>query len=146
MHHSYKHGLTNHPLYQTWYSMVQRCTNKRWHNFSNYGGRGITVCERWLDVRSFVRDLPPRPPGMTLERKNNNGPYNRRNCVWATRKVQLRNKRTNRLIRFRGRTQTIAGWAEELNLPYGKLYNRVATHGWTMRRAIAAPFRKSPAK
>ena len=91
------HGLHDHPLYDTWSTMVRRCTqptNPKWHR---YGGRGIRVCDRWLDVRAFVEDIEkmigPRPEGMSLDRwPDNDGNYEPGNVRWATAGEQTANR------------------------------------------------------
>lgn len=95
------HGLRHHPLYDIWRSMIRRCTNPKHRSYPNYGGRGITVCENWLPqnggVRAFVKDieghLGPRPEGMSLDRIDNNGPYETWNLQWATDQMQQSNRR-----------------------------------------------------
>ena len=79
--------------YTAWDSMVRRCTNTRNSRFGDYGGRGITVCERWLKFENFLADMGERPPGLTLDRRNNDGNYEPGNCRWATRKQQQVNRR-----------------------------------------------------
>ena len=79
--------------YQIWCTMRQRCNNPRDSSFKYYGGRGIRVCERWNDFRNFLADMGPRPPGLTLDRINNDGDYEPSNCRWATVKEQMNNKR-----------------------------------------------------
>lgn len=91
-----KHNLTNtnRKMLNVWNSMMQRCNNKNSDAFVNYGGRGITVCERWANPLNFVDDmLPTYKEGLSIDRINNNGNYEPSNCRWATKKVQQRNRR-----------------------------------------------------
>ena len=91
------HGLSKHPLYQTWNSMLKRCYQPGVRNYADYGGRGIEVCQRWRGpdgVQNFISDMGPKPtPGHTLERKDNDGHYEPGNCCWATDEEQQRNRR-----------------------------------------------------
>lgn len=94
-----KHGATTNREgkfgYWSWTAMIQRCTNPKHLHFSNYGGRGITVCERWLNsFENFLADMGPRPDGLTIERRNNYLGYFKSNCRWATRKEQMANLRS----------------------------------------------------
>jgi len=84
---------TKHPLYKTWEGMIDRCRRVTASNYERYGGRGITVCQRWHDFWLFVEDMGERPNGHTLERKNNNLGYSPDNCIWATASEQMRNRR-----------------------------------------------------
>lgn len=95
MFEGYTH--VRHPLYDTWQGMKTRCTNQNHIHYKNYGGRGITVCDEWVDTfEQFVRDMGDRPEGYTLDRRNNNGNYTPDNCRWATILEQNRNRRNSR--------------------------------------------------
>ena len=88
------HGLTYHRLYKTWKSMMQRCNNQGIATYKYYGGRGITVCDEWLDVRNFIEDMYPTfKEGLTLDRIDVDGNYEPSNCRWVTTTVQGRNTR-----------------------------------------------------
>lgn len=105
-----RHGLgvkRMNPEYECWSSMLARCRRPSHKNFAQYGGRGIKVCERWLNFENFVSDMGERPAGYSLDRINTNGNYEPSNCRWANKYLQAQNKRTARIIWFRGAPRSI---------------------------------------
>jgi hypothetical protein len=129
-----KHGFTangkRHKLYGVWVTMRNRCSNPKNPAYSRYGGRGIKVCERWEhSFENFFADMGPCPPGMTLDRKDNNGDYSPENCKWATRKEQANNRRDNRLLTFNGKTQSLAKWSDEIGLSQHAIWGRLKCGG-----------------
>jgi hypothetical protein len=140
------HGMADSPEYRVWCHVLARCGTATDAAYDNYGGRGITVCDRWLTFTNFYADVGPRPsPQHTLERIENDGNYEPGNVRWATRKEQNRNKRNNRLLTFNGRTQCIAAWAEEIGITWAALRARLRL-GWSVERALTpGDHRRTPA-
>ncbi len=122
-----RHGMTNTPTYRSWSAMITRCTNHNRNGASNYIGRGISVCERWLNsFEYFLKDMGERPDGKTLDRfPNQNGNYEPGNCRWATIKEQGNNTRRCRIISYNGKTQNITQWATELGVSQFTLFDRL---------------------
>ena len=119
------HGMTKTRTYKTWNGIIQRCLNSKNSSYHHYGGRGITVCNRWLKFENFYVDMGDRPDDMSIDRIDNDGNYEPDNCRWATQKEQTRNARSNRLILYNGETKTMVEWSETLGLSYATITNRV---------------------
>lgn len=135
-----KHGLKQHPVYQVWKGMRKRCNNPNEPGWKNYGGRGITICERWESAANFIADMGERPKGMTLERIDNTLGYSPENCKWATMKEQSLNKRNNRNLTFDGRTQCHKHWARELGIARRTLDERLIKY--PIEIALGTPKRR----
>lgn len=179
------HGMSGTPEYKTWQSMRDRCQNPKAEQYSNYGERGIQVCERWNDsFENFYQDMGARPaPNLSIDRREVNGDYEPGNCRWADSKTQSNNRRTNKyhcfqgemltvsevarrldipvatlsarlrygytfdeatskethrqLFTHAGQTKNLGEWAKEIGMPYGKLYSRIVTMGWSFDKAIS---------
>lgn len=135
------HGLTKSREYRAWVHMRTRCNNPKHRAYPYYGGRGITVCERWMNsFVVFLADMGPCPPGHWLDRKESNLNYSPENCKWSTPQEQQNNRRDNILLTFQGRTQSEAMWERELGFRPKTINNR-RRHGWPTERAIATPVR-----
>lgn len=137
-----KHSHTTHksssPTYKSWHMMKQRCLNKNYNQFADYGGRGITVCDRWLQFENFLADMGARPDGKTLDREDNNGNYEPGNCKWSTRKEQQSNRRACHWIELDGERKTLSQWAETLGIKPHSLLHRFKK-GWSVKRALTTP-------
>lgn len=140
---SITHGATaggkKNPTYRIWKGMRQRCRNQNDKiNWPKYGGRGIKSCRRWEKFENFLADMGEQPPGLTLERKDNNLGYSKENCIWADKTQQANNRRTSRFLTFNNRTQTIAQWRKETGLYRHAIYQRL-DRGWSVEEALTTP-------
>jgi hypothetical protein len=119
--------------------MWSRCTNPNQEGYKDYGGRGITVCDRWSSFENFIEDMGVRPDGtFEIDRENNDLGYFPGNCRWTTRKVNCRNTRKNVFLTHNGKTQTVLAWAEEVGIAYHVLARR-ARSGWSDEAVILTP-------
>ncbi len=139
------HGATKRSVrkdsheYWIWNMIIQRCTNPKVKNWMDYGGRGITVCDRWLVYENFIADMGKRPtPGHSIERKDNDAGYSLDNCRWATKPEQAKNKRNNRFIELFGRRQHLAEWAREYGVDHTLIISRLS-RGWSDIDAVTKP-------
>lgn len=93
-----KHGYEGSRTYTSWRSMLRRCTNPKSDNYHRYGGRGITICERWHKFDNFLEDMGERPEGLELDRTNNEGNYEPSNCKWVTKSANALNRRKRPIL------------------------------------------------
>lgn len=135
---NYKHGNGHSRLYHIWDKMRQRCYNPKDPKYSRYGARGITVCPEWSNFQVFYEWAITNgyADNLTIDRRDNDGNYCPQNCHWATAKEQANNKSNNKMITYCGKTQTLAQWADELQIPYLKLRNRLYNLNWTVAEAF----------
>lgn len=142
-----KHNLSRTTEYNIWHNMKQRCYVTDHPRYDDYGGRGIKVCDTWLnDFMSFLKDMGNRPSEeYSLDRKDNNGDYCKDNCKWSTQKEQNRNKRSNVLLTYNNETKTLPEWAEISNIPYNTLKRRIL-RGWSDEKTLTTPVRKWPSQ
>lgn len=132
--------ISRKPEYKSWQHLKSRVLNTRDPDYPNYGGRGITVCERWLGKGGFLNFLTdmgkrPDPKRRTVERINNNGNYEPGNCEWITNEAQARNRRSNVVVTYNNRSQILVDWVNELGLDYSRVQQRLLA-GWPVERAF----------
>jgi hypothetical protein len=123
-----KHGQSGHHMsstYRIWKGMLTRCRNPSATGYVDYGGRGITVCDRWLKFENFFEDMGERPEKMSIDRIDHNKGYSKENCRWATDQQQRLNMTRNKRITAFGKTLCVSEWARELNIPASTIYWRL---------------------
>ena len=132
------HGLRRSPEYISWHHLKDRCRNPNNPAFGSYGGRGITMDPRWEVFENFFYDMGPKPPGTSIDRRDNNQGYCKENCRWATQTEQVRNRSNTRRYGAFGRWLTLAEWSEELGVHPNTLQTRIR-NGWEVSRALSTP-------
>jgi len=132
-------------LYNTWTLMRSRCCKVRNPDYPSYGGRGVQVCERWLNsFTAFQEDMGPKPgASYTIDRIDVNGNYTPENCRWATRKEQARNRRDNVFVSYEGETLCLTNWSERFGVAARDIKRRLYL-GWSIERALREPSRMLP--
>lgn len=137
---STKHGNWQHPLYHVWDHMMQRCYNPKSERYYAYGARGITVCDRWHDLNSFIHDMYPSfSPGLQIDRIDNDKGYSPENCRWASRGAQQLNTTRSLKITYQGKTLCLSEWSRLLGISYGTLWERLTILKWLPERAFTIP-------
>lgn len=135
------HGLMGTRAHACWKSMKARCLNPLETGYKYWGGRGITICEKWLTFEGFFEDMGEAPEGMTIGRRDNDGNYEPGNCRWETQVQQQRNRRSNRRLSWRGETLCVSEWSERLGISRRTIQSRLAD-GWDTERSLATPARR----
>jgi hypothetical protein len=135
-----KHGFSKNNMYYRYRAMIRRCYDPLHKEFHNYGGRGIKVCDRWLNsVENYMEDMGEAPFYMaSIDRIDNDGDYFKENCHWATKKEQSINRRTTKMIEFNGESLCLADWARKLGFDKQVVQKRLK-RGWTVEEAIKSP-------
>ncbi len=133
------HGKSRSKVYIAWLSMKDRCYNPNDTRYEDWGGRGITVCDRWLhSFENFLADMgEPPTPKHSLDRKETNGNYEPDNCRWATNHEQANNSRRCQYFTYEGETKTLSEWATFLGFKYRCLYSRILRDGIPFEIAIS---------
>lgn len=134
------HGMAKlqTPTYTTWRSMRLRCALKSRRDYPDYGGRGITVCDRWQEFENFLADMGEKPSGSQLDRINNNGNYEPRNCRWVSPTENANNRRSSRFIELNGERLSLIQWARRTRIPRDTLAFRINS-GWPIAEALSRP-------
>jgi hypothetical protein len=139
------HNRCTTPEYAIWNNLNQRCCNSKRLGYHNYGGRSITVCERWRGIDGFVNfyeDMGARPtPRHSIDRINNNEGYSKANCRWATRREQSNNRRTNHNLSYNGETRSFADWSRLLGIKAQVIKDRINKLGWSVEKTLTTPAR-----
>jgi len=132
-------GLYKHPLYSVWRGMMRRCLDHRSPQFSDYGSRWITVCDRWKVFLNFYNDMHVSyEKGLSIERIDNDKGYSKENCMWATMKQQQANRRDTQHITINGETKCLAEWARIFHVPQPTANWRYKK-GWDLNKVFSQP-------
>lgn len=130
--------MSRNRMYSRFCSMHSRCYNTESRSYHRYGGRGIYVCERWHDFENYYADLGDIPRGLSVDRIDNDGPYDPNNCRIATATEQARNKSNNHMVSLDGESKTVSEWSEITGLPRTAIRNRLQ-RGWSPEEALTTP-------
>lgn len=140
----FTHGCysKNKRLYSVWAGMKARCEKEYCHDYLRYGGSGVSVSSEWEDVEKFFlwAFSSGYKDGLTIDRVDSNLGYSPENCRWSTQKENNRNRKSNKIIDFNGRSMTMIEWSELLGISYQALKARLI-NGWGVEKALTTPIR-----
>lgn len=122
--HGHSTGSYTSSTYKSWSRMKGRCLDKKNIKFAQYGGKGITICDRWKNFKNFLEDMGERPEGASIDRIDSGLGYFKENCRWSDIKDQNRNRKSCINLTFKGRTRNLAEWSEVLGVKYSTIYQR----------------------
>lgn len=132
-----KHNMTNTKLFNVWRTMKERCNNKSYRQYKDYGGRGISLCDEWEEFKPFMKWSLENgyKEGLSIDRIDNDGNYCPENCRWTTVRVQSRNRRANRILEYGGEKHCVAEWSEILGVRANTIFWRLS-QGWSTEEAL----------
>lgn len=138
------HGLNRSLTHRIWCNMKTRCTNPKATGYNRYGGRGVTICDRWQSFENFLEDMGECPSGMSLDRyPNRSGNYDPDNCRWATRQEQGENRDSTRRLEAFGEIKTVREWMDDPRCVAGLgTFNYRIVRGWAIEDALTRPVRR----
>jgi hypothetical protein len=138
------HGLIHLPEYSVWAKIKERCYSPKVKSYKYYGGKGVIVCQRWLDsFEQFYADMGSRPsPQHSIERDDVNGNYEPNNCRWATAQEQARNRTSSVKLDYCGKQVLLIELGEKYNIPYNTLYRRIFIAKWSVEKSLTTPIKK----
>lgn len=142
-----KHGLCDTRIYICWSDIKQRCYNLKNKRYKDYGARGIKMCDEWLDEENGFTNFynwaieNGYKDNLTIDRIDVNGNYEPSNCRWASNKIQSRNRRNNKMIKYKNKVKCLADWCDELGLRYSIVSNRLNNYHWTIEQAFETPIK-----
>ena len=130
-----QHGMTGTPTWISWIGMIQRCSDPNQRSYKDYGGNGVSVCERWLDFANFYADMGERPAGTTIDRENGAKIYGPDTCRWADKTTQIRTRSNTVRLTYGDKTLPLAEWAEQRGIRPNTVTMRLR-RGWPVWKAL----------
>lgn len=137
IHGHCKMGEVSH-IYRVWTNMLTRCNNPKSKDYKYYGDKGVKVCLRWYKFENFLKDMGESPLGSQIDRIDNDGHYDEKNCRWATKQQQMRNTSRNHLVKYDGKKLCLAEWGVRTGLPASAI-RKCLERGWSVKASLTTP-------